>query len=107
ASSEKNSATDGTNSRKAREVCAHNFHSYKKDNTSLARSLAIQILAPLKNSRCLPPNSLPSGPVNEATGPGGPVEHQTNCGRSPWTRGDWLPDGCQRIRSWPTKSRHW
>jgi hypothetical protein len=48
ATSEKNPASDSANTRKAREVRAHNFHSYKKDNTLLARFLAIQIFAPCK-----------------------------------------------------------
>src|SRR2546421_208729 len=49
ATGEKNSASDSADTGKPREVRAHNFHSYKKDNTSAAGFLAIQILAVYKN----------------------------------------------------------
>ena len=48
ATDEKNSANDSADTGKPREVRAHNFHSYKKDNTPVAHFLAIQILAVYK-----------------------------------------------------------
>src|SRR5205814_1461252 len=70
--SEKNPASDSANTRKTREVRAHNFHSYKKDNTLLARFLAIQIFAPAKNF-CGGDSAWHRADPKTATGPSGPV----------------------------------
>jgi hypothetical protein len=47
---EKDSAADESNEAKARVVCAHNFHSYKKDNASPPRFVTIQIFPNAKIS---------------------------------------------------------
>src|SRR6266480_547495 len=49
-SSEKNCATDDTDTGKAREVCAHNFHTYKNDDMPATTLLTIQIFVSPENS---------------------------------------------------------
>jgi hypothetical protein len=48
--SKKDSAADKSNAAKARVECAHNSHSYKKDNTAPRRFVAIQIFPGAKIS---------------------------------------------------------
>src|SRR2546421_5219791 len=47
--SEKQTASESTETGKAKEVCAHNFHSYKNENTLGGGVLAIEIFRRLEN----------------------------------------------------------
>src|SRR5262249_38447827 len=47
-SGEQDCAAEGTERRKAKAGRAHNYHSYKNDNTLPARFLAIQIFLPVQ-----------------------------------------------------------
>jgi len=47
--SEEEAASECTETAKAKEGCAHNFHSYKNDNTSDGLCLAIEIFRRLEN----------------------------------------------------------